>query len=137
MRILLAEDNEINREIEMELLGELGFEIDPAENGKIALEKMDQAPPGHYDVVLMDLQMPVMDGWMASLAIRALRDPAKAGVPIIALTANALESDRRRAKECGIDAHLRKPMDLALLLRTMEELTGKRRPASAGADSRE
>ena len=136
-RILLAEDNEINREIEMELLGELGFEIDPAENGKIALEKMDQAPPGHYDVVLMDLQMPVMDGWMASLAIRALRDPAKAGVPIIALTANALESDRRRAKECGIDAHLRKPMDLALLLRTMEELTGKRRPASAGADSRE
>lgn len=134
MRILLAEDNEINREIEMELLGELGFEIDPAENGKIALDKMDQAAPGYYDVVLMDLQMPVMDGWEASLAIRALRDPVKAGVPIIALTANALENDRRRAKECGIDAHLRKPMDLALLLRTMEELTGKRRPVKLEAD---
>ena len=134
MRILLAEDNEINREIEMELLGELGFEIDPAENGKIALDKMDQAAPGYYDVVLMDLQMPVMDGWAASLAIRALRDPVKAGVPIIALTANALENDRRRAKECGIDAHLRKPMDLALLLRTMEELTGKRRPVKSEAD---
>ena len=134
MCILLAEDNEINREIEMELLGELGFEIDPAENGKIALDKMDQAAPGYYDVVLMDLQMPVMDGWEASLAIRALRDPVKAGVPIIALTANALENDRRRAKECGIDAHLRKPMDLALLLRTMEELTGKRRPVKLEAD---
>ena len=77
----------------------------------------------------MDLQMPVMDGWTASLAIRALRDPVKAGVPIIALTANALENDRRRAKECGIDAHLRKPMDLSLLLRTIEELTGMRRPS--------
>ena len=137
MRILLAEDNEINREIEMELLGDLGFEIDPAENGKIALDKMDQAAPGYYDVVLMDLQMPVMDGWAASLAIRALRDPVKAGVPIIALTANALENDRRRAKECGIDAHLRKPMDLALLLRTMEELTGKRRPVKSEADGLE
>ena len=134
VRILLAEDNEINREIEMELLGDLGFEIDPAENGKIALDKIDQAPPGYYDVVLMDLQMPVMDGWMASLSIRALRDSVKAEVPIIALTANALENDRRRAKECGIDAHLRKPMDLALLLHTMEELTGKRRPEKPEAD---
>ena len=125
-RILLAEDNEINREIEMELLGELGFEIDPAENGKLALEKMEQAVPGHYDVVLMDVQMPVMDGWQASVAIRALPDKAKAGVPIIALSANALEQDVRKSRECGIDAHLRKPMDLALLLQTMEELTGRK-----------
>ena len=125
-RILLAEDNEINREIEMELLGELGFEIDPAENGKLALEKMEQAAAGHYDVVLMDLQMPVMDGWQASVAIRTLPDKAKAGVPIIALSANALEQDVRKSRECGIDAHLRKPMDLALLLQTMEELTGRK-----------
>lgn len=124
-RILLAEDNEINREIEMELLGELGFEIDPAENGMIALEKMRDSDPGYYDVVLMDLQMPVMDGWQASVAIRALPDKAKARVPIIALSANALERDLRKSRECGIDAHLRKPMDLALLLRTMEELTGR------------
>lgn len=124
-RILLAEDNEINREIEMELLGELGFEIDPAENGMIALEKMRDSAPGYYDVVLMDLQMPVMDGWQASVAIRALPDKTKARVPIIALSANALERDLRKSRECGIDAHLRKPMDLALLLRTMEELTGR------------
>ena len=124
-RILLVEDNEINREIEMELLGELGFEIDPAENGMIALEKMRDSDPGYYDVVLMDLQMPVMDGWQASVAIRALPDKAKARVPIIALSANALERDLRKSRECGLDAHLRKPMDLALLLRTMEELTGR------------
>ena len=122
-RILLVEDNEINREIEMELLGELGFEIDPAENGMIALEKMRDSDPDYYDVVLMDLQMPVMDGWQASVAIRAL--PDKARVPIIALSANALERDLRKSRECGLDAHLRKPMDLALLLRTMEELTGR------------
>lgn len=124
-RILLAEDNEINREIEMELLGELGFEIDPAEDGMIALEKMQNSAPGYYDVVLMDLQMPVMDGWQASVAIRALPDKSKARVPIIALSANALERDLRKSRECGIDAHLRKPMDLSLLLRTMEELTGR------------
>ena len=124
-RILLVEDNEINREIEMELLGELGFEIDPAENGMIALEKMRDSDSGYYDVVLMDLQMPVMDGWQASVAIRALPDKAKARVPIIALSANALERDLRKSRECGLDAHLRKPMDLALLLRTMEELTGR------------
>ena len=124
-RILLVEDNEINREIEMELLGELGFEIDPAENGMIALEKMRDSDSGYYDVVLMDLQMPVMDGWQASVAIRALPDKTKARVPIIALSANALERDLRKSRECGLDAHLRKPMDLALLLRTMEELTGR------------
>jgi len=127
-RVLLAEDNEINREIEMELLGELGFLIDPAENGQIALEKIEAAEPGYYDVVLMDLNMPVMDGWQASVAIRDLPDKKRAGVPIIALTANVLENDRRRARECGIDAHLRKPMDLALLIRTMEEVTGRKRP---------
>jgi len=127
LRVLLAEDNEINREIEMELLGELGFLIDPAENGQIALEKIEQAEPGYYDVVLMDLNMPVMDGWQASIAIRDLPDKERANVPIIALTANVLENDRRRAKECGINAHLRKPMDLSLLLRTIEELTGKKR----------
>ncbi len=127
-RILLAEDNEINREIEMELLGELGFIIEPAENGKVALDKIRDVEAGYYDVVLMDLQMPVMDGWQASMAIRALDDKEKAEIPIIALTANVLENDRRRARESGIDAHLRKPMDLALLLRTMEELTGKKRP---------
>ena len=129
LRILLAEDNEINREIEVELLGRLGFAIDPVENGKVALDKISNAAPGYYDLVLMDLQMPVMDGWETAIAIRELPDPALAKTPIIALSANVLQSDQRRSKESGIDAHLLKPMDLSLLLDTIEELTGKRPPA--------
>ena len=128
-RILLAEDNEINREIEIELLEQLGFIIDPAEDGQIALDKVKASPPGHYDLVLMDLQMPVMDGWQASEAIRALPDPILSQIPIIALSANVLPSDQKRSKECGIDAHLNKPMDLPLPLATIEEITGLPRPS--------
>ena len=128
-RILLVEDNEINREIETELLERLNFVVEPAENGKIALEKMRKAAPGDYDLILMDLQMPVMNGWETAVAIRALPDPALARTPIIALSANMLESDRRRSKGSGIDAHLLKPMDLPLLLRTIQELTGGEQPA--------
>ena len=128
-RILLVEDNEINREIETELLERLNFVVEPAENGKIALEKMRTAAPGDYDLILMDLQMPVMNGWETAVAIRALPDPALARTPIIALSANMLESDRRRSKGSGIDAHLLKPMDLPLLLRTIQELTGGEQPA--------
>ena len=128
-RILLAEDNEINREIEIELLEQLGFIIDPAEDGQIALDKVKASPPGHYDLVLMDLQMPVMDGWQASEAIRALPDPILSQIPIIALSANVLPSDQKRSKECGIDAHLNKPMDLPLLLATIEKITGLPRPS--------
>ena len=127
-RILLVEDNEINREIEMELLTRLGFAIDPAENGKLALDKIGEATPGDYDLILMDLQMPVMDGWETTRAIRALPDPAWSHIPIIALSANVLQSDQRRSRESGIDAHLLKPMNLALLLDTIEKLTGKRPP---------
>ena len=128
-RILLVEDNEINREIEMELLSKLGFDIDPAEDGRVALEKMKAAAPGDYDLILMDLQMPVMDGWQTSMAIRALPDPELARVPIIALSANVMEQDQQKSKESGIDAHLFKPMDLSLLLKTIEEITGKKRPS--------
>ena len=103
--------------------------VEPAENGKIALEKMRKAAPGDYDLILMDLQMPVMNGWETAVAIRALPDPALARTPIIALSANMLESDRRRSKGSGIDAHLLKPMDLPLLLRTIQELTGGEQPA--------
>lgn len=129
-RILLAEDNEINLEIETELLERMGFVVDPVENGALALEKLKKMPAGHYDLVLTDLQMPVMDGWQEAAAIRALADPALSGIPIIALSANVQESDRIRSRECGIDAHLVKPMDLALMLQTIERLTGKRRPLS-------
>ena len=120
-RILLVEDNELNMEIETELLGELGFHIEPAGNGKEALERVAASAPGEIDLVLMDIQMPVMDGWQASQAIRALPDPAMAGIPIIALSANVFESDIQRSMECGMNAHLKKPLDVPALLRTIEE----------------
>lgn len=96
------------------------------ENGKLALDKILQSAPGTYDLVLMDLQMPVMDGWKTAVSIRSLPNPAVAKIPIIALSANVLLRDHRRSKESGINAHLTKPMDLVLLLDTIEELTGKR-----------
>ena len=127
-RLLLAEDNEINREIEAELLARMGFVVESVENGKKALEKITYAAPGHYDLIVMDLQMPVMNGWEASQAIRALPDPAQANIPIIALSAVGTEDDLQRSRDSGIDAHLVKPMDLALLLDTIEALTDKERP---------
>ena len=125
MRILLAEDNELNREIEMELLTRQGFAVDPVENGWLALGRMEKAAPGDYDLIIMDLQMPVMDGWQAAAAIRALPNPELADTPIIALSANALNGDQLRSRAFGIDRHLPKPMDLPLLLRTIAELTGR------------
>ena len=127
-RLLLAEDNDINREIEEELLTHMGFVVDSVENGREALEKITYAPPGYYNLVIMDLQMPVMDGWEASKAIRALPDPVQAKIPIVALSANVTDSDQQRSKDSGIDAHLVKPMDLALLLDTIEALTDQKRP---------
>ena len=127
-RLLLAEDNDINREIEEELLAHMGFVIDSVENGRDALEKVTYAPPGYYNLVIMDLQMPVMNGWEAARAIRALPDPARAKIPIVALSANATDRDQQRSRDSGIDAHLVKPIDLALLLDTIEALTDQKRP---------
>lgn len=120
-RILLVEDNELNMEIETELLGELGFLIEPAGDGREALERVKNSLPGEIDLILMDIQMPVMDGWQASQAIRSLPDPALAGIPIIALSANVFESDIRRSMECGMNAHLKKPLDIPKLLQTIGE----------------
>lgn len=125
--ILLVEDNEINLEIETAVLEDLGYTVDTAVNGSIAVEKVKNAPPGTYGLVLMDIQMPVMDGWQASEAIRRLNDPAAAGIPIIALSANVFDSDMRRSEESGMDAHLPKPLDVAQLLKTIETVTAKRR----------
>lgn len=121
-KILLVEDNEINREIETELLEEVGFIIDTAADGSIAVEKVASSRPGEYDLILMDIQMPVMDGRQAARAIRELRNPALSGIPIIALSANAFESDIRASIESGMDAHLTKPLDFPLLLRAIDEL---------------
>ena len=126
LRVLLVEDNEINLEIETGILQELGIHVETASDGREAVEKMKGAAPGDIDLVLMDLQMPVMDGWQAARAIRSLEDPALSGVPIIALSANALERDVRRSIESGMDAHLPKPVDIPLLMKTVEEVMKKR-----------
>ncbi len=115
-KILLVEDNEINLEIETEMLEELGFLIDTAENGSIAVEKIKNAKPGEYALILMDIQMPVMNGHEATRAIRSLEDPELSHIPIIALTADAFESDRLKSIESGMDAHLTKPIDVPVLL---------------------
>ena len=89
------------------------------------LDKVAKAAPGDYDLIIMDLQMPVMDGWEASAAIRKLPDPTLSRIPIIALSANVLQSDQRKSRECGINVHLPKPLELPLLLDTIKKLTGR------------
>ncbi len=115
-KILLVDDNELNLEIETELLQDIGISVDTAENGRIAVERIIGAPPGTYALVLMDIQMPVMDGYSAARTIRDLPDPARAGTPIIALSANAFDEDRRKSMESGMNAHMAKPLDMTALL---------------------
>ena len=119
-RILLVEDNELNREIAVELLKQYGFRIDTAENGAEAVEKVRHAAPGDYDLVLMDVQMPVMNGYEATKQIRALDDPALAGITILAMTANAFDEDRKKALKCGMDGFLSKPIVLEELIGTLQ-----------------
>ena len=115
-RILLVEDNELNSEIAVELLNEYGFLVDTAENGAEAVEKVKNSKPGNYDLVLMDVQMPIMNGYEATRQIRALDDPALAGITILAMTANAFDEDRKEALECGMDGFLSKPIDIEELI---------------------
>ena len=114
--ILLVEDNELNSEIAVELLNEYGFLVDTAENGAEAVEKVKNSKPGNYDLVLMDVQMPIMNGYEATRQIRALDDPALAGITILAMTANAFDEDRKEALECGMDGFLSKPIDIEELI---------------------
>ena len=118
--ILLVEDNELNREIAMEILNEYGFLVDTAENGAVAVEKMKKSSPGDYDLVLMDVQMPVMNGYEATKQIRALDNPALAGITILAMTANAFDEDRKKALECGMDGFLSKPIVIEELITTLQ-----------------
>ena len=120
-RVLLVEDNELNREIAMTILHEYGFLVDIAENGAVAVEKIRTSDPGRYDLVLMDIQMPIMDGYAAARAIRALPDAEKAGLPIVAMTANAFDEDRQNAEKAGMNGHLSKPFDMQQLLTMLRE----------------
>lgn len=121
-RILLAEDNELNQEIAAAILGEAGFHVEIACDGVAALDKMKAAGAGRYDLILMDIQMPHMNGYEATRAIRSLKEPEKANIPIIAMTANAFEEDRRSAIEAGMNAHIAKPIDVNILLETLSEI---------------
>ena len=120
--ILLVEDNELNREIAQEILREYGFRVDTAENGEVAVEKVSTAAPGSYDLVLMDVQMPVMDGYTATRKIRALDDPARAKIPILAMTANAFDEDRCNALESGMNGFLSKPIVIGDLVQELHKI---------------
>ena len=125
MRLLVVEDNELNMEITTTVLEEAGFIVDQAENGEVALEKIATAAPGEYALVLMDIQMPVMDGYETTRRIRALPDPAKAQIPIVAMTANAFAEDRENALAAGMNEHIAKPFDIHTLLWKLAEILKK------------
>ena len=120
--VLLAEDNELNREIAVEILNAYGFTVDIAEDGAAAVEKVSTAAPGQYDLILMDVQMPIMDGCTATRRIRELKNPALAGIPILAMTANAFDEDRRNALESGMNGFLSKPIVIADFVQEMRKI---------------
>ena len=122
--VLLAEDNELNQQIAVAILEDVGLTVDIAGDGTVAVAKMEEAPAGTYDVILMDIQMPKMDGYEAARKIRALDDPAKAGIPIIAVTANAFEEDRQSALDAGMNGHLAKPYDIPKMMKALKEILG-------------
>ncbi|MGN0733786.1 MAG: hybrid sensor histidine kinase/response regulator [Emergencia sp.] len=121
-RLLLVEDNELNQEIAVEILTGYGFSVDVAENGEIALKKISESDPGDYDLILMDIQMPVMNGYEATKHIRALDNPVLSTIPIIAMTANAFDEDRKTASECGMNGFITKPIDLNDIIKALQDI---------------
>lgn len=124
-RLLLVEDNDINREIASLILSQSGFQLETAENGKIALEMVRASAPGYYSAILMDIQMPVMDGYEATKAIRALSDRSLAEIPIVAMTANAFREDVEKALDAGMNAHIAKPLDVSVMMSTLRAVLTK------------
>ena len=123
-RVLLAEDNELNAEIAMTVLKENGLKAERAANGKQCIEMLKKMPEDYYDMILMDIQMPEMDGYEATKLIRHL-DDARADIPIVAMTANAFEEDRQKALESGMNAHVSKPVDMNMLFKVMAQILKK------------
>ena len=123
-RILLAEDNELNAEIAMELLGDMGAVVDWAEDGLICVDMLENAATGYYDFILMDIQMPNLNGYDATVRIRELADREKAEIPIIAMTANAFEEDKKMAIEKGMNSHVAKPIDIPGLVKLLGDILG-------------
>jgi len=121
-RVLLVEDNKINMEIAEMILAQAGVTVETAENGKLAVERVAASEPGYYDAILMDIQMPVMDGYAATRAIRAMDNPGLAGIPILAMTANAFKEDVEAAREAGMQAHIAKPVDVNVLMSTLKSV---------------
>jgi CheY-like chemotaxis protein len=121
MRVLLVEDNELNMEIAKEILEEEGVYITEAADGQMAVNLFTASEPGSYDAILMDIMMPVMNGYDATKAIRASKHPEAETIPIIAMTANAYREDVEMAKEAGMNAHVAKPIDVDLLLSILEQ----------------
>lgn len=121
-RLLLVEDNELNLEIAFELLKSYGFRVETAENGQIAVDKIANSQHGYYDLVLMDIQMPVMDGYEATKQIRRLNKPELAKIPIVAMTANAFDEDRRTALECGMNGFIAKPIIMDEVIRVLKSV---------------
>ena len=121
-RLLLVEDNELNMEVAQEILCEAGFLVETARNGQIAVDMVRASAPGYYDAILMDIQMPVMNGYQASQEIRSLEDKALAEIPIIALTANAFDEDKKEALSYGMNAHIAKPLDVGVLYDTLDRV---------------
>ncbi len=133
-RILLVEDNELNQEIAATILEEQGFSVDLAGDGTVAIEKVEKADAGQYDLILMDIQMPRMDGYEATRRIRALEDPVKAHIPIYAMTANAFEEDRQKALDAGLNGHIAKPIDIANLMAVLKEALKIKNISGGGQD---
>lgn len=121
-RILLAEDVELNQEIAVTILNEAGFTTEVAENGQIALDKVKNSEPGYYQLILMDIQMPVMNGYEATKAIRRLENEELANIPILAMSANAFEEDKQQSLTCGMNAHIAKPIDVKILFDTLGKI---------------
>ena len=123
-RVMLAEDNQLNQILAENILKNVGLTVDIANDGTEAVEKMISEPAGYYDIILMDIQMPEIDGYEAARRIRALDDKEKAGIPIVAVTANAFDEDRQFAMEAGMNGHLAKPYDIPAIMKTLKELLG-------------